>query len=205
MLDNDWTGNITGQIRDDLGQPITAAQVLVVVKTWPDQSYFQRAYTTLSDTNGRFLIQNVHPVNERFEVQIAAVARNRALKSAYYSAPGGTLAPVVLELPSSSNVLLQVESELGATLASVEVLPHARVEASGAEHVVYFDSAQALLRRTDAHGRIELPYFQVGDAVTILIRTTQGTWETREFVVPTDVKVVTIRISQLSLSTSKES
>ncbi|HEX2475433.1 MAG TPA: permease prefix domain 1-containing protein, partial [Lacipirellulaceae bacterium] len=43
MLDNDWTGDVRGRLVDERGRPVTSAHVLVVVKTWPDQSYFQRA------------------------------------------------------------------------------------------------------------------------------------------------------------------
>jgi hypothetical protein len=85
MLDNDWTGDVQGRLVDERGHPIPSAHVLVVVKTWPDQSYFQRAYTAISGPDGRFLIENVHPMNEQYEVQIAAVAENRVLCSPWSS------------------------------------------------------------------------------------------------------------------------
>lgn len=195
MLDNDWTGDVTGQILDERGQPIEAANVLVVVKTWPDQSFFQRAYVGVSNRQGKFVIQDVHPLNERFEVQIAAVANGRALKSSYHSAETGTLAPVVLELPLSSGVALQVESNQGVRLTDVEVLPRGRVEAGGTEHLVYFDSAQPLVKRTDDKGRAELPYFQPGDTASLLLRTAKGEWEPHEVKVPPLGEIVTIRIS----------
>ncbi len=195
MLDNDWTGDVTGQILDEQGRPIEEAHVLVVVKTWPDQSYFQRAYAGVSDRHGKFVIQDVHPVNERYEVQIAAVAKGRALKSSYHSATAGTLEPVVLELPPSSGFAVQVESEQGVKLTDVEVLPHGRVEASGTEHFVYFDSAQSLVSRTDDDGRAELPYFQPGDTANFLLRASKGEWKSHDVKVPAVGEIVTIRIS----------
>ena len=195
MLDNDWTGDISGRILDERRRPIDAAHVLVVVKTWPDQSYFQRAYTAITDTEGRFLIENVHPVNEHYEVQIAAVAEDRVLKSSYHRRAVGTLDPVVFELRPSSRFSLQVETEQGGTLAGVEVLPQGRVEADGAEHLVYFDSAQFLVRRTDVDGRVELPYFRPGDTANVLLRAPKGDWESREIIVPAASEVATVRAS----------
>lgn len=205
LLDNDWTGDITGQILDEHARPIDGAHVLVVVKTWPDQSYFQRAYTAITDADGRFLIEDVHPVNERYAVQIAAVAENRVLKSSYYRRSVGTLEPVVFELPPSSGFALQVEAEQGGTLAGVEVLLHGRVEAVGTEHLVYFDSAQSLVKRTNVDGRVELPYFQPGDTANVLLRTSQGDWERRDIIVPAAGKVVTIRVSMEDEHPSEES
>lgn len=195
MLDNDWTGDITGQILDEHEQPIDNASVLVVVKTWPDQSYFQRAYTAITDAQGRFLIEDVHPVNERYAVQIAAVAENRVLKSSYHRRRTGRLEPVVFKLPPSSGFALQVEAQRGGTLTGVEVLPHSRVEVGGTEHLVYFDSAQSLVRRTDGEGRVELPYFQPGDTATVLLRIHEGDWESRDIIVPAAGEAATIRAS----------
>lgn len=195
MLDNDWTGDIAGRILDERQQPLADAHVLVVVKTWPDGSYFQRAYSAVSDIDGRFRIDDVHPVNERFEVQIAAIAENRVLKSSYHSRTLGTLEPVVLELPPSSAFMLQVESNTGAALSGIEVLPHRRIETSGARHLVYFDSAQALRRQTDGAGRVLLSYFQPGEKGTVLIRTSPEDWESRDFTVPRAGETVTIHVT----------
>lgn len=196
MLDHDWTGDITGRIVDENGKPIDGAHVLVVVKTWPDQSYFQRAYAALSDAEGRFVIENVHPLNERFAVQIAALADNRVFKSSYYTRSSGVLEPVVLALPPSAGFALQVETAQGGPLAGVEVLPQSRVEAGGAEHLVYFDSAQSLVRRTDLRGRVELPYFTPGDTASVMLRAPNGEWRSRELIVPAAGEVATIRTSE---------
>ena len=198
MLNNDWSGDITGQILNERAEPVNNARVLVVVKAWPDHSYFQRAYTARTDANGRFLIEDVHPVNEQYEVQIAAVADNRALKSAYYTRSNGTLEPVLFELPPSAGLVLQFEDESGGVLPTVEVLPHGRLEVGGAEHLIYFDSAQSLKRRTDSRGRVELPYFQPGDTASILLRTSQGRWEPREVTVPEAGGVAKIRASRVA-------
>lgn len=205
MLDNDWTGDVTGRIVDERGRPIENAHVLAVVKTWPDQSYFQRAYTAVSDSQGKFVIQDVHPVNERFQVQVAAVADGRALTSEYHSARNGTLPPIVLRLAPSSGFAVQIESENGARLPDVELLPQGRVAANGTEHVVYFDSAQGLVRRADDAGRAELPYFQTGDTANFLVRTAKGKWMSQDVKVPAAGEVVKIRLPSSATERSKES
>lgn len=85
MLDNDWTGSITGQILDNEGNPLEGAQVLITVKTWPDHTYFQRSYSAASDRQGRFTIHRVYPLNEMYEVQLATLAIQHELKSTYLS------------------------------------------------------------------------------------------------------------------------
>ena len=204
MLDNDWTGSITGQIVDEQKQPIQQARVLVTVKTWPDGSYFQRAYTATTDANGGFLIQCVYPVNERYEVQIAAVAPGRALKSSYHGECRGVLEPVRLELPPASGLVLNIQSDEGTILTGVEVIPTSRVQTDGASHQVYFDSAQSLVQTTDNHGSVQLPYFQPGDTASLLLRTTNGDWQPYEVDVPTSGNIVTIRISSIPENHSRE-
>ncbi len=106
---------------------------------------------------------------------------------------------MVFQLPPSSGFALQVEAEHGGTLAGVEVMPHGRVEAGGIEHLVYFDSAQPIVRRTDARGRVELPYFEPGDTATVLFRMHKGAWESRDIVVPAAGEIATIRPSSGSI------
>jgi hypothetical protein len=195
MLDNDWTGDVRGRIVDDQGQPISGAHVLVVVKTWPDQSYFQRAYTRITGPDGQFLVEDVHPINERYAVQVAAIADNRVLKSSYRQHSRGPMESLEFELQASSGFRLKIEDEHGNTLSGVEVLPHGRVAAGGEEHIVYFDSAQPIVRVTDIHGRVDLPYFDPGDTATVMLRVPNREWETRDVLVPANGQDATVRAS----------
>ena len=205
MLDNDWTGDIAGKVVDETGRPLEQAHLLVVVKTWPDQSYFQRAYLSTTDQRGEFRIEDVYPLNDRYEVQIAAVADRRVLRSTYHGDGFGSLPPVVLTLPPSTGMTLQVESETGALLRDIEVLPQGRIEANGEAHLIYFDSAQSLVRRTDVTGCAELPYFQPGDTARLLLRVAKGEWIVREVVVPPAGQNATVQFPNIPVAHLKES
>ncbi len=98
MLKHDWTGDISGQVLDEADLPIEPAKVLVVVKTWPDKSYFQRSYVAVCDKQGRFMVSDVYPVDENYEVLITAVAGNHVLVSTYYDERLGILPPCRLQL-----------------------------------------------------------------------------------------------------------
>ncbi|HEX2473142.1 MAG TPA: hypothetical protein VHK01_00265, partial [Lacipirellulaceae bacterium] len=141
----------------------------------------------------------------QFEVQIAAVADHRVLKSSYHQVTSGSLQPLEFELPASSGFRLKVEDAEGVTLSGVEVLPHGRVEAGGDKHIVYFDSAQPIIRVTNATGRVELPYFRPGDTATLMIRVPNGKWESREVIVPANGQDATVRASSRGERQLKES
>lgn len=195
LLHHDWTGDITGQVLDQNGQPIADADILVVVKTWPNGSYFQRAYHARPTASGTFLIENVHPLNDRYAVLITAVAGQRELRSSYTVCEGGFFNRTVFTLPPAGGLTLQVATHEGRAIEGVEVLPHARLDAAGDEHLVYFDSAQPVVQRTNKAGRADLPYFQPGDLATLLLRFPRGDWETREFTVPAAGEVAVVRPS----------
>ncbi|WP_010587262.1 carboxypeptidase-like regulatory domain-containing protein [Schlesneria paludicola] len=205
MLAHDWTGDLTGRIVDEEGRPIPNAQVLAVVKTWPDQSYFQRAFVTATNAGGQFSIENVHPIDELYECQLAVIAEKRLLKSAYYGNQHGTFTPVTLQLPPASSLTLRVESDRGETLAGVDVLPHRRVEPGGEQHQVYFDSAQSIISQTDREGCATLPYFSSGDIATVLLRGKTGEWQTHDVTVPAAGETITIRMMSVPASPSEES
>lgn len=193
MLDDDWTGDLSGRIRDGNGNPIGNAHVLAVVKAWPDGSYFQRAYSAMTNAAGDFLIENIHPVDARYAVQIAVVADERVLKSTYITRDGGTLDPVCFDLPASTGFALVVESAEGSGVADAEILLQSRIESDGTEHSLYFDSAQAIVRHTDSQGRIQLPHFLPGETACFLLRTAGGDWQPHEVVVPHDGDFARIR------------
>jgi hypothetical protein len=63
------------------------------------------------------------------------------------------------------------------------------------DQLVYVDSGKPIIGTTDRNGQIELPYFQAGDAFTVLVQT-KGQWLPFETTVPIDGEVASIKASK---------
>ncbi len=197
MLDNDWSGTVSGTVNSEDGFPIQGATLLVTVKTWPDGSYCQRAYSAVANSNGRFSIAGVCPTNDHYEVQVTAIASNHELKSCYKEFDTGESEPFYFELGASSGVTLVVEDEFGSPLPNVQVLPHERTDRRGNTHSVYFDSGQPMIATTDQQGRVKIPYFRAGDQFTVLIHS-RGDWVPLETIAPATGEFASVRATDFS-------
>jgi len=188
-------GDIEGRVVDEGSQPIEAAHVLAVVKTWPPGGFRQQAYTVATRSDGSFAIADVLPAEEEYEVQIAVVASGRVLESSYIDRLRGPMPRAEFRLAPSAPVAVRFEAADGQPLSGVEVFPFQRVERGGADHQVYFCSAEPVTRRSGATGEVSLPYFSPGDNATVYLRTPGGEWDTRAFAVPEDRQVVVIKMA----------
>ncbi|MCA9185327.1 MAG: carboxypeptidase-like regulatory domain-containing protein [Pirellulaceae bacterium] len=204
LMDNDWTGDVRGQILDTASRPIEGAHVLVVVKAWPDGSYMQRAYVAITDEHGDFDISDVHPTNDDCELQIAVVANNRELRSTYYRLEHRQLDRITMRLSPSPNLELRLDDFTGQAIRNAEILPCGRLEPNGEQHIVYFDSAGPIIRRTDTDGRVQLPYYHPGDIAKVLVRLPQGEWQSYEVAVPTENETVSIAIEKRRSNSPKD-
>jgi hypothetical protein len=189
------TGDISGQVVNERGDPIGGAHVLAVVKTWPPNGYRQQAYMTTSGPDGRFTVADVYPLGRQYEVQIATVADRRALESTYVSSEGEELEPVVFRLAPSEPLVLRIEGDDGASVAGAEVFPHRRIDAGGHDHLVYFQSADPIIRRTNEAGVVTLPCYLPGDKATVYVRLPKQEWHTRELVVPASGQPVRLTVN----------
>lgn len=174
-------GDITGRVVDEQSRPIANAHVLAVVKTWPQQAFRQQPYVAMTKSDGTFEIENVYPLDEKYEVQIAVVADGKLLESSYVDLRDGRLEPLDFRLTATEPFTLRFESHGGQALAGVEVFPFERIPSDGARHMVYFCSGGPVVKRTDSRGRVSLPYFSPGDSAAIYMRTPGGEWKTHLF------------------------
>jgi hypothetical protein len=189
------TGDIQGRVVDENSQPIEGAQVLAVVNTWPADGFRQKAHTGVTRRDGAFVVANVYPENEDYEVQIAVLADGRVMDSSYFSRQRGPLAPAEFHLQASAPLAVRFEADNGEPIGGVEVFPFQRVTRAGAEDTVYFCSARPIVQRSDSTGQVSLPYFSPGDNATVYLRTPGGEWSTRDFAVAEPEQVVVIRMS----------
>lgn len=183
--DNSQLGDLTGTVVDDRGEPIGAANVLAVVKTWPANGYRQQAYTTVTREDGSFALEGVYPPQEKYAVQIAVIADGHPLQSNYIPMTTGTLSAMKFQLPQSVRFELRFESQDGRPLAGVQAFPFERTDRDGNEHCVYFCSADPIVRRSGATGNVPMPNFLPGERVSVYVRFPDRDWETRELIVPT--------------------
>ena len=183
-------GDVTGRVVDDAGEPIADAHVLAVVKTWPKLAFRQLAYTAVTDADGRYRIDDVYPLDEKYEVQLAVIADQRLLQSAYVDLQSGPLTPIDFKLRATTPMVVRFESTNGQPIAGVEVFPSERVDASGERHTIYFCSGAPIIARSDEAGRVSLPYFSPGDRVAFYVREPFGEWRTEELTVDSAGEIV---------------
>ena len=173
-------GDLAGQVVDEMGKPIAGAHVLAVVKTWPQQAFRQLAYTAITGADGMYRIENVYPLDEKYEVQIAVLADERLLQSNYSEDCSGEHSPIDFTLRSTTPLAVRFESPSGQPMVGVHVFPFARIDANGERHGVYFCSAAPIVRESNAEGRVALPYFAPGDRAALYVRQATGEWETHD-------------------------
>ena len=195
-------GDIAGLVVDERGQGVNAAHILAVVKTWPPNGYRQQAYTATCQGDGTFEIQNVYPPQQEYEIQIAAIAEGRLLQSEYISMTTGTLEPIRFQLSASTPLALRFESDSGQPIEGVSAFPFKRVDHGGKRHVVYFDSADPIIRESGATGSVAMPHFLPGEQATVFVRFPDCEWQTRELVVPAGEQAVVLKPSSKERSES---
>lgn len=187
-------GDLGGVVLDEHGRPLIDAHVMVAIKWWPDNGFRQQCYMTRTDARGSFSIDDVYPAGTKHELQVAAIADGHLLTSQYITDQARSLNALSLRLArSTARLTLQFQSTDGEPIAGVATFPHRRVEAAGDDHMVYFQSADRIVKQSDQSGKIELSHFQSGDLATVFVRFPKDDdWQTREIVVPESESVVVI-------------
>jgi hypothetical protein len=166
------------------------AHILAVVKTWPANGYRQQAHMTTTGPNGQFSIENVYPSDRRYEVQLAVVADERLLESTYVSDATGELAPFEFRLQPTAAFSVRFRTSEGEPVEGVEAFPFRRVDQGGHDHLVYFQSAEPIVRRSNARGEVRLSCFRAGDKATVYFRPPGRDWQTRDVVIPERARFV---------------
>ena len=188
-----FDGDVAGLVVDHLGKPLAKANVLVAVKWWPKNGFRQQCYTTTTDSQGSFTITSVYPADMKHEVQVATVADDHLMTSTYISDQSQALDSLAIQLQhATADFFLEFTSSAGEPVPGVSAFPHRRVEATGGDHLVYFQSAEKIIRESDNSGRLEFSNFSPGDRATVYVRFPDDEWQQREIVVPDNESVVVI-------------
>ena len=186
---------ITGQVVDRDGQPIDAARLLVILKTWPNDRYRQDDFSTTTDERGQFRLPNLVPSHGQYAILVAAVKNGYALTSNYHLQPEGehrSVDPVTLRCERASQITLVVHDDQGRPAAHARVAPSSRQSADGTSHLIYFQNCEAVQTASDAEGRVALGCFRRGDTAQIYLQMPGKDWQSCAFTIPKEGDTVDV-------------
>ena len=184
-------GDVFGDVSDPAGEAISNANVIVVVKTWPEGGYRQQSYMATTDSSGSFCIEDVYPPDHNYEVQVSVVAEGRLLTSRYVDMASGVLDRFAFELQPTNLFEIRFEDENGQPLEHVAAFPSSRTDQDGNRHQVYVMGSAPIVLRSNEQGTIPITQFTQGEQVAIAVRfPDEEDWQIRKLVVPKDKQVV---------------
>jgi hypothetical protein len=189
--------DITGQVLDQDSQPIDAARLLVILKTWPDGRYRQDDFSTTTDERGRFCLPNLVPSQGQYAILLAAVKNGYALTSNYHLQPAGehrSVDPVTLRCDPASPITLIVHDARGRPVAHARVAPSSRQSPDGTTHLVYLQGSEPVQTASDAAGRVDLGCFQRGDTAKIFLQLPGKNWRKVSIEVPDQGQVIDVSV-----------
>ena len=198
--------DLAGTVADANGRPLAAADVVVILKTWPDGRYQQQAFATQSDDQGCFQLPELIPPQGQYAIHVAALKHGYAFASTYQLIRDGehdSRDPVVLRLDRGSPVTLLVRDEHGRPIPQARVVPASRESPAGASHLVYFQAAEPIRRVADQEGRVPLAWFEPGDRAEVYIQRPGHDWELHAIQVPQHGEVVVISDGRAEQSASR--
>ena len=73
------------------------------------------------------------------------------------------------------------------------VLPVTRQDSDGNQHLIYPLTAQKVTLKTDVNGELEMPYFDTGDEIEVMIQSQNGAARVSTTVEDTEVQTVTVK------------
>lgn len=186
-------GDVAGVIVDGHGKPLPHAHVMIAVKWWPENGFRQQCYMKTTDARGTFRINDVYPLDAQHEVQIAAITDGHLLRSQYIDDQSISLDSLTIQLPPArAELAVAFQTPSGKPVSGVSAFPHQRFEDTGVGHLVYFQSADRIIRKSDDTGCLKFSNFSPGDRAVVFVQFPNTEWQQREIVVPDDESVVVI-------------
>lgn len=175
--------DLVGQIVDRQGQPIPNANVLVILKTWPNRRYRQEDFAALTDGEGRFRLPALVPTQGQYGIQLAALGDGFALGSTYQlveKEDHPAVPPMLLQLEPAKRLVVQVRNADGQPIAGAKVVPRGRRTRDGETHSIYFQACGPVQADVDEQGRVPMNCFEPGDVAEIAIQLPGDEWQERE-------------------------
>lgn len=153
-----------GIVKDEDGNPIANARVLLLHKSWP-RGYMQRAYSTTTNEKGRFVFDNQYTsrIRNGFLVTVLAEGHEMTMKYELYD-PRARVPSFKFDLPKVPDRSFTFVDDAGEPLANADIfLSNRHVDED--DHLIYSISRESASFKTDESGNVVLSYFQPGDIV----------------------------------------
>ncbi|MFO0945176.1 MAG: hypothetical protein U1D30_04400 [Planctomycetota bacterium] len=183
---------LLGTVVDIEDRPIEGAQLLLIVKTWPNGRYQQASHHSETGMDGTFHIENIIPKNDRHAVLVAAVKEGYAFRSIYRIKENGHWEPVRLVLEPASTITLEVHDEKDQPIANARVFPSERRSRAGETNLIYFMGSEPIHATTDADGKVPLNFFAAGDQAEVYVQFPGEEWQNRKIEIPTNGNFIRI-------------
>ncbi|MEO0531404.1 MAG: permease prefix domain 1-containing protein [Planctomycetota bacterium] len=176
--------DLTGTVNYTNGKPVADADVLLIVKTWPNNRFRQDDYAVKTDASGVFQLKGRIPLDGQYGINAAVVAEGQAIASKYVlveDPAGNPPEDLSFQLQPSAETRIVVTNTAGQPIARALVAPSGRVASDDTEHNVYHQGSNPVWKKTDADGAVTVDWFAEGDLGLVRIRPRGGDWQEKKF------------------------
>ena len=161
--------DLVGVLRDDKGNPVSNARVILLYKSWPGGRYRQQVFTSETGMDGKFVFAKQYPLGERTFMMVTVVADGFAMIGRYVQNPEGEkIDSVDFRLKPALKKTFVILND-GKPVSNANVTPLERVDAAGGNFLIYQQAASKLIYQTNNDAKLELNLFQKGDKATLLV------------------------------------
>ncbi|MDA8743915.1 carboxypeptidase-like regulatory domain-containing protein [Rubripirellula amarantea] len=159
-----------GRVVSSSGQPIAGANVLLVLKTWPDGRFRQQVLHTESGRDGNFALSKMPGRADKKALLVTILKQGYEMTSEYRTfGKGEAIDSFEFTLENALPAKFRFVDKHGESLGKTRVFI-ARRKTPDKEHMIYAQSGADATFTTDDLGNIDLAFFQVGDVVRFIVQ-----------------------------------
>ncbi len=161
--------DLKGVIKDQDGNPVEDAQVLLIYKSWPGGRFRMENLATRTNARGQYNFENAYENSGDTEFLVTAIAKGHCLTSEYIeNKRGETVSSFDFNLKTATSKQLKIIGKDGQPLSDSNLILAGRKTEEGEDQLVYAASFSKIHQlSTDADGTIDLSYFAAGDTALL--------------------------------------
>ncbi len=184
--DNDHH-RLNGSVKTEQGEPINNANLLIILKTWPENRFRQQNFHLKSNELGEFQFKFQTPQDGQYAVHVTAYKDGYGFKSEYKIKEKNDLKPIKkfqFNLPQSSPFTIQVLEQNGSPIKDFCMYPSSRKTSSGEDHIIYHQASEPIQLNSNENGKIPIRLFTKGEMVNFRIRIPGKDWQEQKVEIP---------------------